>query len=277
MSLYSELPVYKATYDLLLAIFRFTKDFGKEYKYTVGESLKKETIEKNQRNANSKQAPARFLLRWIVLFVKRMFYLRRNVLVKSGPIACLQNVMCNCKTIPKMTRQFLFLLILTFGLSCNSCRQESSTEQKVIETARTEIKGKDNIRFDFSAERMKTSKETIEIKASLFNDNADTVYFLSSSCFGEQYSLCYDTAKFELTPFVLCNASFPRIMKIAPNGQYDFQAHFRCFSKETKIKLGFDFYTVDKSFDMDKITLTDIHGRQKKAQTIIWADEKTIK
>ena len=29
----------------MLAIFRFTKDFGKEYKYTVGESLKKETIE----------------------------------------------------------------------------------------------------------------------------------------------------------------------------------------------------------------------------------------
>ena len=52
MALYSELPLYKATYDLLLAIFRFTKDFGKEYKYTVGESLKKET-EKNQRNANS--------------------------------------------------------------------------------------------------------------------------------------------------------------------------------------------------------------------------------
>ncbi len=56
MALYSELPVYKATYDLLLAIFRFTKDFGKEYKYTVGESLKKETIEINQRNANSAQA-----------------------------------------------------------------------------------------------------------------------------------------------------------------------------------------------------------------------------
>jgi len=45
MALYSELPVYKATYDLLLGIFRFTKDFGKEYKYTVGERLKKETIE----------------------------------------------------------------------------------------------------------------------------------------------------------------------------------------------------------------------------------------
>jgi hypothetical protein len=53
MALYSELPVDKATYDLLLAIFRFTKDFGKEYKYMVGKSLKKETIDKNQRNANS--------------------------------------------------------------------------------------------------------------------------------------------------------------------------------------------------------------------------------
>lgn len=45
MDLYSELPVYKATYDLLLAVFQFTKGFAKEYKYTVGESLKKETID----------------------------------------------------------------------------------------------------------------------------------------------------------------------------------------------------------------------------------------
>jgi hypothetical protein len=45
MALYSDLPVYKSTYDLLLAIFRFTKEFGKEYKNTVGESLKRETIE----------------------------------------------------------------------------------------------------------------------------------------------------------------------------------------------------------------------------------------
>jgi hypothetical protein len=42
---YNELPVYKAKYDLLLSIFQFTRDFNREYKYTVGESLKKETIE----------------------------------------------------------------------------------------------------------------------------------------------------------------------------------------------------------------------------------------
>ena len=45
MGNYDELPVYKATYDLLLEVFRFTKTFSKEYKYTVGESLKKETMD----------------------------------------------------------------------------------------------------------------------------------------------------------------------------------------------------------------------------------------
>ena len=45
MARYNELPVYKASYDLLLEIFRFTKNFNREYKYTIGESLKKETLE----------------------------------------------------------------------------------------------------------------------------------------------------------------------------------------------------------------------------------------
>jgi hypothetical protein len=44
MGLHNELPVYKASYDLLLEIFQFTKDFSKDFKYTVGESLKNETI-----------------------------------------------------------------------------------------------------------------------------------------------------------------------------------------------------------------------------------------
>lgn len=45
MARYDELPVYKASYDLLLEIFRFTREFNREFKYTVGESLKKETLE----------------------------------------------------------------------------------------------------------------------------------------------------------------------------------------------------------------------------------------
>lgn len=45
MALYSELPVYKSSYDLLISIFELVKHFTREYKYTVGESLKKETID----------------------------------------------------------------------------------------------------------------------------------------------------------------------------------------------------------------------------------------
>jgi len=45
MATYDHLPVYKASYDLLVALFQFTKDFNREYKYTLGESIKKETVE----------------------------------------------------------------------------------------------------------------------------------------------------------------------------------------------------------------------------------------
>jgi len=45
MAKYDELPVFKASYDLLVEIFSFTKNFTKEYKYTVGEKLKNETLD----------------------------------------------------------------------------------------------------------------------------------------------------------------------------------------------------------------------------------------
>ena len=45
MANYDELPVYKASYDLLVEIFQFTRNFNREFKYTVVESLKKETLE----------------------------------------------------------------------------------------------------------------------------------------------------------------------------------------------------------------------------------------
>jgi hypothetical protein len=44
MANYDELPLYKASYDLLLETFRFVKDFSREYKYTIGQTLKEETI-----------------------------------------------------------------------------------------------------------------------------------------------------------------------------------------------------------------------------------------
>ena len=45
MALVYELPVYKASYDLLMEVFETVKHFKREYKYTVGEKLKDETLE----------------------------------------------------------------------------------------------------------------------------------------------------------------------------------------------------------------------------------------
>jgi len=43
--IYNQLPVYKVSYDLLVETFKTVKDFNREYKYTLGENIKKETIE----------------------------------------------------------------------------------------------------------------------------------------------------------------------------------------------------------------------------------------
>ncbi len=44
MVLYTELPVYKDTYQLILKVFEVTKDFSKEYKYTLGQDMKRDAL-----------------------------------------------------------------------------------------------------------------------------------------------------------------------------------------------------------------------------------------
>ncbi len=45
MALYTNLPVYKLGYDLLIQIYKQTKLFARDYRYTIGEKLKNETLE----------------------------------------------------------------------------------------------------------------------------------------------------------------------------------------------------------------------------------------
>ena len=40
MAIYNNLPVYKTSYDFLVDIFNYAKNFSQEYKYTIGESIK---------------------------------------------------------------------------------------------------------------------------------------------------------------------------------------------------------------------------------------------
>ena len=63
MALTEELPIYKATYDLVLVVFGFVKNFNKEYKYTIGESIKKEAVKvvTNVYRANCSQDKTKYL------------------------------------------------------------------------------------------------------------------------------------------------------------------------------------------------------------------------
>ena len=44
MTLASHLPIYKASYDLILHLFEIIHTYPRTYKYTLGEQLKQETL-----------------------------------------------------------------------------------------------------------------------------------------------------------------------------------------------------------------------------------------
>jgi hypothetical protein len=45
MALYYDLNVFKDVYKLILMVFEFTKDFPREYKYTLGQDMKRDAIQ----------------------------------------------------------------------------------------------------------------------------------------------------------------------------------------------------------------------------------------
>ena len=45
MALYYDLPVFKDVYQLILLIYDYTKDFPKEYKYNLGQDMKRDAMQ----------------------------------------------------------------------------------------------------------------------------------------------------------------------------------------------------------------------------------------
>ena len=176
-----------------------------------------------------------------------------------------------------MKRVILLIIIVIGIISCNDTLTKAQVASQIVNQKTTPIiNSPDNVRFDFKATNMVNFKKTIEINATLINDNLDTIYFLTSSCDGMQYSLEYDTTKLFLTPFMNCNANFPMIGKIPPKGKLDFDAHFSFSEKVTSINLGFDFYRIDKSFHLTKIKLHDVYCRPGNVKNIKWADTRSV-
>lgn len=72
--IYDNLPVYKATYDLLLMIFQLNRNFQRDYRYTLGENIKNELINLlvciYNANSNSQKAPILAKAREHVVIIK---------------------------------------------------------------------------------------------------------------------------------------------------------------------------------------------------------------
>jgi hypothetical protein len=45
MALYYDLPIYKACYQLLLFLFGITRNFNREFKYTIGQEMKNNAMQ----------------------------------------------------------------------------------------------------------------------------------------------------------------------------------------------------------------------------------------
>lgn len=78
MANYDELPVFKATYDLLLRIYMVSQHWSRDIRYTLGEELKKEVIEILQLiyQANASKKKVAFLSSCRVKLIKVRLQIR---------------------------------------------------------------------------------------------------------------------------------------------------------------------------------------------------------
>jgi len=88
MALYYDLPVYKDVYRLILRVFEYTKDFPREYKYTLGQDLKRDSIVlvRSIYRANKAQSKTEYLEAFLDDFEVLKLEVRLCVDLKILPI-----------------------------------------------------------------------------------------------------------------------------------------------------------------------------------------------
>lgn len=167
--------------------------------------------------------------------------------------------------------------------SCGSDTQQTYTVQQgknvgnnIPAEAQSKANNEGNIKFDFSLSNKSSVKGGIKVKASLLNQGSETVYLLTTTCDGEQHALQFDSVNFDLIPLILCKASRPKVVKIAPGAQHNFYAHFKSKAMAKNLKLGFDFTAVDASFDINSASVADINAKAAKNKRTLWATAKQL-
>lgn len=88
MARYNELPVFKDMYALSLLLFEYTQDFSREYKYTIGQDIKRDALQLMRciYRANKANAKREHLERFMDEFELLQLEIRLCVDLKILPI-----------------------------------------------------------------------------------------------------------------------------------------------------------------------------------------------
>ena len=88
MARYNELPVFKDMYALSLLLFEYTQDFSREYKYTIGQDIKRDALQLMRciYRANKANAKREHLERFMDEFELLQLEIRLCVNLKILPI-----------------------------------------------------------------------------------------------------------------------------------------------------------------------------------------------
>jgi len=158
-------------------------------------------------------------------------------------------------------KKLFIILLLPFIFSCK--------EKEKVETE------KEPIRFEFLIEYIDKKSDVFKINASLYNDRNDTVYFIISSCYQYEAFLQIDREKYNPAHFWNCCYDNPVLEKIIPKSSCFFSTKGTWRRKnqsvnDSIIRIGFDFYEVEKNINLDSIRLYWM----RKEKNIIWHETK---
>src|SRR5687768_14653544 len=116
----------------------------------------------------------------------------------------------------KLIEKF-FLAVITICLVCCDTAISESTSLTYSEGQAKKV------RFEYSVRPSPFVAGQVQALCVLINENADTSYFISQSCYGDQFFLKFNSEDYILRPGALCEFVVPVLSIIPPKLKHQFQ------------------------------------------------------
>lgn len=133
-----------------------------------------------------------------------------------------------------------------------------------------------NLDFEYTAQESSGGFDLIKIDAEIINNNIDTVYFFSMTCYEERNSVVYNEQKFSTGTVIMCAASNRVVYAIAPNSSHKFKTDLKRLHKSKSIRLGFHFEICERDFNPYGDTYFELKKKLAEQSRVIWGVEREI-